>query len=530
MPYMTEIIPQPYASSMKATMWRFGNDSYMYDWDGFLKVPIRDIGAKQQESRYGTNSPLSALEEFGNFVATSRKVFVGYDERNIRLKRYYTRKGDVHFRMVPLKRKRKKFQTVYFYKRRPKRLKKNILVRANNLDYRRGILSISPESRQSTFELRSHLETPGPMLTVQECSLVGPADIPIPMDNSYIARMIYHASSGTGSWVASVGPPPIIDQKYHDQCITKLYSKVKDDLPSYYTMAAESGEAIDTLRKILYEGIKLARNLYRFNVEGLIDSAKGFKSPKLIAETWLTWVYGIAPVVQDIEDIIRVASRDERVWRSFSTSVDAGSYGSISGSPLLDGEVEHSYRAFVRYGAILESSFSTERYLQQISHWEQQAGVIYEAIPFSFMLDWLVNISDYLNSVNVMEGRFLHGWVSTGVRRTQFHTGDPKFDPYGIEGHAYVYHGSFLHEYKGPVVSIVGDEINFTRNVLYTFPELPVPTVPKSSTFFEGVTWRRALNALAVAVAGTFGLPDRWSRSYNKDLRKININFRGLTP
>lgn len=284
-------------------------------------------------------------------------------------------------------------------------------------------------------------------------------------------------------------------------------------------MLAESGETLNTMRSIAFRGLSLAKDLYRLNFKGLRKQYSDINL-KNTADIWLEWVYGITPVVSDIKKIIEVASRESRVWRTYSAGVELKA-PKWAFQPFLDGKSVEEYKAFLRYGVTLQGEMTLLRYLERTRSWEQAAGTIYELIPFSFMLDWLVDISGYLNSCNVIGGNFLNGWQSIGLVQQAHYTGQPykvtSPDP----------DQAFSVEIASPPLSGIRRNVQFSRKILSELPPMPKPILPTSDNLLEGVTFQRAVNALAVLVSRTFDLPDRWSRSVNSDLRKININLRG---
>jgi hypothetical protein len=314
-----------------------------------------------------------------------------------------------------------------------------------------------------------------------------------------------------------------VPEEAKSRALIRLYEKILDETPNYYTVLAESGETLNTLRSIALKGLDLAQDLYRLNFKSISQSFKD-SNLKTAADTWLSWIYSISPTVSDIKGTVELIARTNRVWRTYSAGVSAGSYVG-PGETMLDGKSEFVFERYCRYGCTLEGNMSLSRYLARAQSWEQTAATVYEVIPFSFMLDWIVDISGYLNAVNVVDGRLIDAWYTEGIRQYTYAEGFPLvIDPTGAP-----YPGTYreLDWVVKPRLTIVRDLIVCRRSVLADLPDMPKPIVPTSAQLFDGVSLQRGINALAIAVSRSYGLKDKWSRSLNQDRREIPLNLLG---
>lgn len=478
-------------------------------------IVIPDV-PKQQESRTGTN--LSHSGDTGKLVRSkpylvTYKKFAGYEVVSYRKKVWRkNRKGEYRPFFEVIEKRKKKFLTMVDVRYREFTIKKGVYLKPNDLQYYRALRDIFPMNIMSEI--------------IWNTSRGG--------YNSIRSQSIGMFSHHDPQWFPSHTSPTVSVTEYPfglpphglninvpelaDRALIKLYNKVLDETPNYYTTLAETGELINTLRSIMLRGFDLIKSIYRLDVKRLKGALKGV-TPADLSNTWLTWIYGIAPVIQDIEGSIELAMREDRVWRSYSAMARTVDREEIISSPILNGSVKYNGFTFYRYGVVLDGQMSITRYLQRAQHWQQTAATVYEVIPFSFMLDWLVDISGYLNGVNVMDGRIIDSWETRGQIMSELHIGKPKVDDV------------LLTPSAKPVVLLSKQEIDYDKVAVWVYrtnlngslPPMPKPIVPTSGQLLDGISWSRAINAFAILISRERGLKDRWSRELKSDRRKINL-------
>lgn len=307
------------------------------------------------------------------------------------------------------------------------------------------------------------------------------------------------------SWDIPTGIPPFNAQFYpgidpnslpfvesNSLALSKLYKKVSSDIPDYLTAAAESRELFRTTKKILLAGLSLARDIKRLDVkrlQGRLDV-----KPTALYSAWLTWAYGIAPVLSDIQDTIDVVKRSDRYWRTFkaSSKVDLPTFRQPS-SRHTNGVFEESFTATTKWGVIISGQITVDSIMKDAVKAHRFWATTYELVPFSFMLDWAVDISGYLKSTGVFSDKEYSAWQTVVLEQTQRYTGTLGPDAYRSD---LTYESTgFTQEAHSFVVS---------RNPIKTIPEMPDIKVKKP--VFDMTAIDRAINAFSILVTSTNGL------------------------
>lgn len=434
--------------------------------------------------REGSNSSIPELIRqygIGAFQLTKKKVVVGHEFKTFVKKIWYRdRKGNPRSRSVSVKKMVPKYLTVTKAK---------------------FIQPAIETGKYTEFYLR-----PNRLVFSNATNVVTPSTLTIvneDVTNGYLSRRSVYRCHGPGLYVGPGGynnagfgyhnlnyietyPG---DESLAEDALRKLYSKVASDIPDYMTAAAESGELFKTLRNITKSSIKLVREIKKLDIKRLRGRLKTSASD--LSSIWLTWVYGIAPVISDITDTIDVVKRHDRTWRSFSTSAKTIAYttqdppniNSIGVSKLEINRIE-------RYGVILEGRISVDRIYKDQVKWQSAVGTVYELVPFSFMLDWIVNISEYLKSSQIFERQVYTAWRTSIQQESSSFTGYLGLNP------DFPYNRIFSEPF-----SQISSNFYLNRNTPITIPEMPDIKVKKPVE--DVLSLSRAINALAILVTTT---------------------------
>lgn len=182
---------------------------------------------------------------------------------------------------------------------------------------------------------------------------------------------------------------------------------------------AEAHKVRDTLRPRI-EGLN--RHLYRELSRTKPLSAKAITAlggiNKVITTNWLRYRYGIMPIMYLIEDAvvgpkIKLVRDTARGSASYSDSGTSESY--VAANFYADTyTINWLYEAHVSAGILYRPDWSLNRY--GIS-FKEIPGAAVELIPYSFVADWFVNLSPFVNSIVMPLGvKRLASW--TVVRET----------------------------------------------------------------------------------------------------------------
>jgi hypothetical protein len=294
---------------------------------------------------------------------------------------------------------------------------------------------------------------------------------------------------GTRSRITNSDPVPI-DEELEIQSLRKLYNKVGSATPSFLTAVGESPELIRTLGDIGAEGVKLVWAIYRLNFKYIGKKISSLNIKKL-SELWLTWVYGVAPVIGDIQSTLEVLSRTERLWRTYhasaikeTLSVNSDYPGNFYGLNRIEQKMQS------KYGCILLGRLNLDQYIQdKVTDWSQVFSTGYELIPFSFMVDWLIDIGGYLSSVKVLSDQHYVAWHTRAFIYKDFWDGSlgpDRYNPYRI--------------YSSARYIATQQKVIVERNFLSSLPDMPLPSLGSITNLIDVSTFKRSVNALAIAI------------------------------
>jgi hypothetical protein len=184
--------------------------------------------------------------------------------------------------------------------------------------------------------------------------------------------------------------------------LAKAYAKTKDADLELFVMAGELGETIQLLNnpmKALKKALRKAPN-YRVG-ERLGDAASG---------SWLTWLYGVKPLISDISDIIDYATKKRKTIGGIQRKrargeKDESGYSNIATSgfdsfAFTRSDVlkrSHVVTAIVYYNVNLSACDWTSRVLGY--SWPQLPGNLWELVTKSFVVDWILDVGSWIRNM-----------------------------------------------------------------------------------------------------------------------------------
>lgn len=158
----------------------------------------------------------------------------------------------------------------------------------------------------------------------------------------------------------------------------------------------------------------------------LLLSGKTYKSlPARLANAWLTWRYGIRPLIWDVQDIIKEAN--EFAFKSdFSglrrvrgrvekSSSQVYSYGLSAGWSGLEYDAKEYVEMSMKGEAVVYFSYGSDfgpvNYILQKYglHPNQFPYLLWQLVPLSFMLDWFVDVGTWVKAITPKFGMTIHG-------------------------------------------------------------------------------------------------------------------------
>jgi hypothetical protein len=201
--------------------------------------------------------------------------------------------------------------------------------------------------------------------------------------------------------------------------ITEAYAGVAEpDLQGLVSLA-ELKKTIAMLRRP-FMGLRNYLDQFRPDWSGGSSNKRKKRSPKAqaeaVAQQWLEYRYGIIPLMMDIEGVLkalrprtnkRFTSRAQRVLPTFTTTIDTPA----SSFYLHDLRTKITEDVTIRAGVYYEH-FGTmdERFGMSIS---DIPSAMWELIPYSFVVDWFLNIGSYIDAMTPRAGsRDLAAWYT----------------------------------------------------------------------------------------------------------------------
>lgn len=215
---------------------------------------------------------------------------------------------------------------------------------------------------------------------------------------------------------------------------TKAWADIKSPEIQGMVFAAELGKTLRMVKRPLenlarYIRLTIMRD--RKRIRAWHDSARDTGAGALflwqfVMSEWLRYRYGIMPTLYDIEGIMKLANKLEvpvrrtaRGSHSFSSG-GLSSSQSVSDGSYFDGTMTTSrnVNVSVRAGVLYEHQASiSNRMGYELS---QLPSTIYELVPGSFILDWAVNLGDYIQAMEPkVDVKVLQSWTTVKVVDSQ---------------------------------------------------------------------------------------------------------------
>lgn len=183
---------------------------------------------------------------------------------------------------------------------------------------------------------------------------------------------------------------------------------------------AEARETADTVTDLSKRALRLLVAVKKLDFKTLKKELKWRNGPTNAtspSEAWLQYRYGIMPTVYDVQGAIEVLSG--KIARPMLTTVKGGTSTSLDKT----WEEYYGYKTFTRTG---KQTFRTSLCVRIKSEAYQTAsefgftnlaGIAWEFIPFSFIVDWVTPIGSWLKALSIIPTvDFEHGSQSMQIQ------------------------------------------------------------------------------------------------------------------
>lgn len=202
---------------------------------------------------------------------------------------------------------------------------------------------------------------------------------------------------------------PSTDAVLVDQALASLKRKMRENVGDYNIVvpAAQLGELRGTIRGVTNAATDLVKTLID------IKRTRGRSAIKYASEAWLTFNFGVAPLLSDVRDI--AGSIDKHLNRSNRTVRLTGSaqktwtsetkFGPTTGAigAVYDGTTAMTHKLSYMYIAGLNITVNAGNNYDALSHFHLEAGALipsaWELVPFSWVVDYFGTVGDFLEDV-----------------------------------------------------------------------------------------------------------------------------------
>lgn len=253
------------------------------------------------------------------------------------------------------------------------------------------------------------------------------------IDNFFSGNWIYRYNSAIG--ISNVLTPPSFVMEEENESVTKSLNKLADQKVNIGENLATLGQTarmfINPLQSfgklaVAYKNLpvgrelpwgQIARKSYREIVRGGVSTT--------IASKYLEYVYGFAPLMQDIfeaADLMKRTGQKPLLLNGRATAERYGKSADLSFDNISFDQREYwlrnVYRSRTRttIWAKPKEGYTLTRVLNQLGL-VNPASLVWELIPYSFVIDWVLPIGPVLSAMTAPAGLdFVGGSTSRRVR------------------------------------------------------------------------------------------------------------------
>lgn len=224
----------------------------------------------------------------------------------------------------------------------------------------------------------------------------------MPSDDAANTSLAYSMQASSGPWISLI---PQARQK----CYEKFVGRVNDCASQWAENLAQKRQAADMIAgtaKRLRDAVKALRrgDMRRFyrelDVLHLIPKNRGrWSRPRDASNLWLQYHFGWEPLIQDIYNAVQFL--DEEYWVQLVTAkAQVKGAWHIAPAPTQYGTWQHHWPE-LQARCLMQARV---RVIDVNAHRAAAMGLVnpatllWQLSPFSFLVDWLIPVEQYLNS------------------------------------------------------------------------------------------------------------------------------------
>jgi hypothetical protein len=225
-----------------------------------------------------------------------------------------------------------------------------------------------------------------------------------------------------------------------EMAVTRAHANASSAEISLLMVAAEGRKTVESLARILARVVKIARAVKRLDIKAAstqtyrTNRRRGFKSVARktgtgLADDYMTARYALRPLVIDAQNALKALEKSEAYGASRATARGferaKDEWNDVIAGTESDGTYLYDLRRKTTVSTDIRAGVLTDVITSQLSNWgmDQFLETAWEIVPFSFVLDWFVNIGQLIASWAPSAGiTELASWIS--VTQTEVYTID----------------------------------------------------------------------------------------------------------
>jgi len=236
---------------------------------------------------------------------------------------------------------------------------------------------------------------------------------------------------------------PIWPGNENAHALDVAYQKLNSSKAQFGAAMAETRKTVTEIAKgseHLFRGLVLMKRNQWYAAAAHFGVLKHFRNFRTPADWWLSFQYGIRPLLSDIHDLVGVLEDKSalpqlmtgRGTHKTQESIEEFNYDWLypSSNPFT-GDTWMTNHNQMTYSRTITHSL-TARVVDSDLRWAQRVGlanpasVIWETVPWSFVIDWACPIGNVLESLSTPMGlEFVGGYKSCYVTLTSKCTSTP---------------------------------------------------------------------------------------------------------
>jgi hypothetical protein len=240
---------------------------------------------------------------------------------------------------------------------------------------------------------------------------------------------IYRFPASWPSQVPLTNPSHCVDDNAVAQAKQRALTKFSAKSVDLSVAFAERKETANMVTSFAKEFVRSGRDLRHGRFRAVWNRLKAHGNYREIPDKWLGYRYGLNPVMQDIYGAVEaIEAADKGSYARYrvttrastvkvcqtSRDIDWNSAGTESGItvPLTGSEVyRRQTRVKIRYDALLDNVPYRSLASCGVTN---PAATLWEILPWSFVVDWFVNVGSFIDGVNALQGyRYRGGSMTT---------------------------------------------------------------------------------------------------------------------